>query len=152
MSLGRTAAGAAALVAIGVVVINNPLEPEAMSLASSRGEVHGYGEGFEITGVPVKGLHPGAAAQVRLTIVNPARNAIRVTEISGSVASSSKPACKPKAENLTVRRYDGRLPLEVPGRGKKAAGSLELYMPHAVAQACAGSTFKIKMTGKAVKE
>ncbi|MEV6487221.1 hypothetical protein AB0M20_01085 [Actinoplanes sp. NPDC051633] len=153
MSNSRRIALAAALGVAAVTAVSNPFDSRAMSLAASRGQVHGYGnQGFEIVGVPAKGLHPGGIRTVRLTFVNPAREPIKVTAVSGSVVSTSKAACKPKATNLVVRGYRGRLPVEVPSRGKKAAGELELYMPTSAADACKGVTFKIKMTGKAVKK
>ncbi|WP_285471460.1 hypothetical protein [Actinoplanes sp. NBRC 101535] len=106
---------------------------------------------FDVSSTPVVDLHPGAAKRTRLTFANPYPFSISVRSVGAAVASTSKRSCKPAAANLRIGQYLGSLPLNVPARGRRSAGELEVTMPNSVADACQRTTFQLKITASAVR-
>lgn len=108
---------------------------------------------FAVEAPEVQGLYPGAEKPMKLTISNPFAFDLKVTSLSGRVRSTSSPSCPPVDTNLQVRAHTGppSLPLVVPGRDRRPAGSVVLYMPNTVANACQGVRFVIQLDGSATK-
>ena len=108
---------------------------------------------FAVEAPEVQGLYPGAEKPMRLAVANPFAFDLKITSLSGRVSSTSSPSCAPVASNLQVRAYTGppSLPMVVPGRDRRPAGSVVLYMPNTVANACQGVRFVIQLDGAATK-
>jgi hypothetical protein len=136
--------------------------------ASARGAVDGavdldlkghVGQGpgdeldFAVEAPAVEGLYPGAEEPMKLTISNPFAFDVKVISLSGRVRSTSNPSCAPVDANLRVGPHTGppSLPLVVPGRDRRPAGSVVLYMPSTVANACQGTSFVVQFDGSATK-
>lgn len=106
---------------------------------------------FTVQAPPVAGLHPGAVRNLKISVYNPHRHAIRIGGIGAQVTATSTAACAATASNLTVRPRQGRpvLPLLVPARTTRAAGEIPLFMPNTVVNACQRATFTISFSGSA---
>jgi hypothetical protein len=97
---------------------------------------------FSISG-GVKGLYPGKAAPLVLTVSNPLELAITVTSLTTTV-SAIKATCG--AANVTVTRFVGNL--RVAARHKGIV-HLRATMGHAAPNACQGATFTFHYRGLA---
>ncbi|GIJ51276.1 hypothetical protein Val02_81620 [Virgisporangium aliadipatigenens] len=108
---------------------------------------------FEIGAAPVTGLYPGATKPMKLVIVNPTRFDLRIESLAGTVRSTTRPGCAPTPTNLVVRPRVGppTLPMTVPAYQRREAGSVTLYMPNTVADACQGTVFDIRFQGSGAK-
>lgn len=108
---------------------------------------------FTIHAPALTGLHPGAVKSFTVTVQNPNSYPIRVTELGGSLGSTSSSLCKANSSNLIVRARQGtvKLPLTVPARSTRTAGEIPLYMPNTVAGACQRTSFVIRFDGSAEK-
>jgi hypothetical protein len=108
---------------------------------------------FAVHAQDLTGLYPGAVKSFRLTVDNPNSYPIRVTELGGTLSTTSNRTCRPTPSNLVVRPRQGnvRLPLTVPARSSRGAGEIPLYMPNTVADACQRTSFVIRFNGSAEK-
>ncbi len=150
----RLLAGAAALVAVTAVnVVPNLVGGDDYTLeAVGNRDYRGYGPfEFDISAAPIAGLRPGVTKSLQLKLHNPYGFKLTVTRLRGEVVKTSNARCRPIASNLVVERYVGRLPVDVPARGRATVGSLPVHMPNSVDNACQKVTFSIKLRGTATK-
>jgi hypothetical protein len=125
--------------------------PEMVLTMSGEGS-HGSGHyAFAISGKTPRDLFPGATRRIELTFANPSTAALRINRVRGRLTATSRTGCRPVASNLTIKDYHGRLPVLVRPLSRKTAGSLTIFMPRSVANACQGATFDILLTGDATK-
>jgi len=101
---------------------------------------------FAIEAPPVHGLYPGAVKPMNLRVVNTGRYDLKIIDLSGTVVRTSKPGCAPTPLNLTVRQHR-TVAFTVPAHERRDAGSLSLYMPNTVVNACQGATFTVQLRG-----
>jgi len=109
---------------------------------------------FTISATAVTGLYPGANVNLNLTLVNPNKQDLRISALSGELVQTSKSGCQPTSRNLVVAGYGGSpsLPYRLKGGKSAKVGHLRLTMPNTVVNACQGATFTIKLTGSATVE
>jgi hypothetical protein len=124
--------------------------PGEMILATSSDSRHGP-TSFTISGTKARNLFPGASKKIDLTFANTSAIPLRITSVQGRLTSTSRKGCLPLSANLTISGYNGRLPVLVRPWSRKAAGSLTVFMPRSVSNACQGTTFEILLTGRASK-
>lgn len=125
-------------------------EPVLVVVANVSEADAGPGTTFSVSTPDVTGLYPGTTKQLTLTVSNPYDFAITVTDLWGHLDRTSKGGCAPSASNLSVRAHEGVLPT-VPRRTDRAAGTIPLYMPNTVAEACQRAQFTISLRGTAKK-
>jgi hypothetical protein len=134
---------------------------DAVELDLKHGFARGFGYGsdqhrdiaFGIDAPPVQGLYPGAVKSFKLVVSNPYAYDLRITGIWASLRSTSRRGCAPLSTNLAIRPYSGppSLPLVVPAHRRRAAGSIAVYMPNTVSDACQRTTFSIQFQGSGTK-
>lgn len=145
-----TAAGTmAALAGILVAVAPRPMpDDEAMLLVSQTGEPRTGPLHFALEGKPVKGLHPGATRQMRITVMNPLGYRLSLQRLTGKVTSSSRRGCPANDTSLQVKDYNGVLPATIAARGRTTlTGTFPVSMPIGATEKCAGARFRISMSG-----
>lgn len=108
---------------------------------------------FAVEAPALTGLTPNSVTSLTLTVRNPNPFPIKVTELGGTLGSTSRSTCRATPSNLVVLRWQGnvRLPLTVPARSTRNAGEIPLYMPNTVANDCQRTTFTIRFHGSAEK-
>ena len=117
---------------------------ESIALANWQADGrHHRPQPIEIRVSTTGNLYPGARRKVRLTIINPNVFPVKVRMIRGRVKSTSRRGCAPLPTNLEVRPYSSRLPLTVGPRSRRDAGSLDIFMPNSVVDACQRARFII---------
>ena len=131
--------------------IRMDLEHHTMEWGNGEHTYHNNDNGQAVLTVeapPVSGMYPGAVKPLTLTVTNTGRRDIRITDMSGQLARTSRAGCAPIAQNLVVRRWQSPASnrLLVPARSRRTVGSLPLYMPGTVANACQRTTFTIRLT------
>ena len=125
-----------------------------MVVTSSRGAAAGYGDkpfAISVSGGSVKGLYPGVTKDMKLLLANPYPFALKVTDLRAVVTTSSRARCRPGPTTVVTRPYNGKLPLVLPARSRKDAGTIPIAMPPDAPQACQKTSFTIKLTGTAKK-
>ena len=153
-----TAAGAAAVMA-GVLLAVTPgapeiaAEDEAMVLVGGSGGDHWNGPmKFVLEGKPVRGLYPGAVRQMRITVFNPLGARMTLQQVTGKVTSSSRRGCPASSASLEVRKFTGRLPVQLPAHGHTTLdGALPVAMAAGASEKCAGARFTITISGVGFK-
>ena len=93
----------------------------------------------------VKGLYPGAHAQLRVRLRNRMASGVRVVSVTARV-SDAAPGCT--RANLRVGRYRGHV--FVPRRRSRAV-ILRVSMPRSAPDACRGAVFRIAFRARAVQ-
>jgi hypothetical protein len=147
-----TAAALAAVLA-GVLAAVAPGAPsgrdgDVLRLAGRGGDHHDGPLYFTLEGKPVRGLHPGAVKQMKITVRNPLGFRLSLQKLTAKVSSSSRPGCPANSQNLQVREFSGRLPATVAATGRtELAGSVPVVMPIGASQKCAGASFTITVSG-----
>ena len=110
---------------------------------------------FPVSAAPVTDLYPGSARAIAPRVTNPYSFAIRVTKLVVTIRRTTDHAGCLAAGNLVVlRQYSGKpftvRPHHTVTVGKPANRPL-LQMPAAAQQSCQGATFRVHITGRAVK-
>lgn len=102
-----------------------------------------------ITGVPVKGLYPGATRPLTVKVTNSYPFAIKVAPLTTRVRSTNRPGCTGAATNLVVVPAGSRgLPI---GAHRSKTVLLRVSMPSTVANACQGATFSLSFSARATR-
>lgn len=101
--------------------------------------------------VPVTGLYPGATHQLPVVVGNPYPFPIVVTDVVGTLVSTSDPRCAVSDRNLRVGELWRSTPEQstVAGGQRAGTGHLTVRMPATVADACQGVTFTVHLTASA---
>ena len=141
------AASAAVLAAALVAMVADPLD-DAMVPVGRGAEQHDGPLRFALEGKPVRGLHPGAVRQMKITVSNPLGSPLRLDRVTGTVVSSGRRGCPATAENIQVQTYNGRLPATVAAHGRTVLdGTIPVTMPAGATAQCAGARFTISLAG-----
>lgn len=110
---------------------------------------------FPVSIAPVVDLYPGSTQVLAIRVTNPYGFAIRVTKVVVTIGKTTDHTGCDAAGNLVVQRqYSGKQITVRPRRtvtvGKTPNRPL-LLMPAAASEACQGATFRIHVSGKAVR-
>ncbi|MFI5916383.1 hypothetical protein [Dactylosporangium sp. NPDC051541] len=102
---------------------------------------------LSIEAPPVRGLYPGAVKSLAIVVSNVGRTDVRISDVSGRVTRTSRAGCAPTPQNLVVRRWEspGQSGLVIKAHEHRATGSLPLFMPNTVSNACQNTTFTITL-------
>lgn len=149
--------GALGLAAVLLVPDRGEAQPSGSgtgSASSATTPVIGDGQGtagaqqgapkpFAISGT-VDGLYPGASQPLVLTFTNPNDTAIRVTDLSVTVAAAS-PDCPG-----SLLSFSTLAPLGVPAKGT-ASGQVDTRMSESASELCQGVRWQLTYSGTAVQ-
>jgi hypothetical protein len=141
----RTTLVGLALIALPLATVDSSglrqFDTQQLTLTIHDGQAPGH---FTVEGTPVKGLYPGAVRQIKLTVVNPERSALRIDRLRGRVVATSRRGCP--VSGLRVDGYDGKLPARVQAHGRTTLpGRLVVTMPADTTPNCSGTKFTIEL-------